>query len=127
MTKLTFNMQERMTEVFNKYGVFFAFSDEQFLRQRVEGVEYTTFGAGSVVPVKNYDAFMEEFNQLDDEHTKFNLENFTKEELILDELRNHECFYTWEIDEVVELMESKYNFTLQDVQEVFNKNKDKYN
>ena len=126
MTKLTFNMQEKMTEVFNKYGVFFAFSDEQFLRQRVEGVEYTTFGAGSVIPVENYDAFMEEFNQLDDAHTKFKLENFTKEELILEELRNHECFYTWEIDEVVELMKGKYNFTLQDVQEVFNKNKDKY-
>ena len=51
MTTLTFNMQEKMTALFNKYGVFFAFSDEQFLRQRVEGVEYTTFGAGSVVPV----------------------------------------------------------------------------
>ena len=126
MTTLTFNMQEKMTALFNKYGVFFAFSDEQFLRQRVEGVEYTTFGAGSVVPVNNYNAFIEEFNKLDEEEAKFNLEKFDKEDLILDELRNYECFYTWDINEVVEIMASKYKFTREDVEQVFNKYKDKY-
>ena len=119
-------MQEKMTELFEKYGVFFAFSKKQFDEQKKEGVEYASFGAGGLLPESNLKAFNEAFENLCKEETAFNLANFSKEELILNELLNQEAFYTYHISDTFDYLNSKYNFSREDIQEVFDKHKEEY-
>lgn len=121
-----FNFQENLGKLFEKYGVFFAFSEAQFEEKQQPGVEYAGLVGGGIIPKDNVKAFYEDFASLQNQQKEYNLKHFSKEKLILDELFNYEAFYTWEIDEAFEVLNEMYGFTKQDVQEVFNKNRDKY-
>lgn len=121
-----FNMNEKLSELFEKHGVFFAFSDAQFEAKKQAGVEYAGLIGGGVIPAGNVKAFYEDMAILNAEQKEYNLKHFSKEKLILDELFNHEAFYTWEIEDTYEVLNGMYDFTKEEVQEVFSKYRDKY-
>ena len=47
--------EQAQTELFNKTGSFFAFSNKQFKEQFKPGTKYVDCGAGLICPVKNYE------------------------------------------------------------------------
>ncbi len=53
MKYLSDYMNDRQTELFNKTGSFFAFSQTQFNEKRREGVKYVSLGAGLICPEDN--------------------------------------------------------------------------
>ncbi len=115
------NINDAMTAVYDKYGVFFAFSDKQYNDKAVDGVEYVSGGAGMVVPKEHATAVNTELNAAIDTHQAWKLETMGMNKIILDELHNHEAFYTYEIDDTVDALDG-YGFTAADVQKVFNDN-----
>ena len=118
--------KEKMTtELFNKLGVFFAFSNEQFNQNKTplkEGEKYVSIGAGGYIPKGNLDAFLEgmkSINQIGKNKVK---ENNLAETEILYELKNHESFYTGDYSDVVDMFKGTY--TEKQIRDVYNKHRE---
>ncbi len=118
--------KERMTsELFEKCGVFFAFSNEQFNENKTslkEGEKYVSIGGGGYMPKGNYDTFkegMKSINQIGKNKVK---ENNLSETEILYELNNHECFYTGDYSDVFDMFKGTY--TEEQIRDVYNKHRE---
>ena len=114
-------------QAMEKYGVFFAFSNEQFQKNKTplkEGDKYLDLGSGTFIPKSNYEAFDKEIDEIDATINKKIKANKLEEKEILYELENHEAFYTYDISDVVDLFEDKY--TEERIKMVFDKYKRKY-
>jgi len=110
----------KMTEMFNKHGVFFAFSDKQYNEAAVTGVKYTQLGSGAIVPVSNANDFVEEFNTAAQDHAAYELKKYGKEHIIDYELGNHEYQLTGDISETLSALKN-YGLTEDDVKKVIPK------
>ncbi len=117
---LTTIIQAKQTELFNQYGVFFAFSNEQFEKGKKEGVIYSQLGAGMLCPKDNVKAFCADHERVVAEVIAEDIRVNGKDAIIRRELYNYECFYTGDIDDCVEAVEP-YGFTRDDVLNEFNK------
>ncbi len=115
------NINDAMTAVYDKYGVFFAFSTKQYNDKAVKGVEYVNMGAGMMAPKEHAKAVNDELHAAIDTFHAWKLETIGKDKIILYELNNHEAFYTCEIEDTVDALLG-YGFTFTDVQKVFNDN-----
>lgn len=100
--------QDKRTILFNNVGLFFAFSNDQFHENKTplkEGEKYVSIGAGGYMPkskVKDYLEGSKLINQW--EKTEIKKLKDGKELHILHELRNHECFYTCDIEDAANVL-----------------------
>jgi len=114
--------QKMVSELFEKCGVFFAFSEKQFEENKTplkEGEKYVSIGGGGYLPkgkVKEFQEGMEAIERYGKQKVK---KNNLAEAQILDELQNYECFYTGDISDVVDLFEGTY--TVKQIRDVYNK------
>lgn len=117
--------QEKYTELMNTCGVFWAFSDEQFVEGKKKnpvdkGEKYTSIGAGGFMPSKNYQKFVDGMKEI---------ANWTKQakkdatEVILYELNNYECFYTGDITDAMPRLKD-LGYTVDEVKKVYHKNRE---
>ncbi|MEH6454859.1 MAG: hypothetical protein V7749_00925 [Cocleimonas sp.] len=114
-------IQNKQTELFNELGVFFAFGKEQFEEQKKAGVEYcTVLGAGDYVPKAKAKEFAERLSAIHREGREKALAEKGIDRIIEEELANHECFYTGEIEDAVDALEV-YDVTYDQVEAVFRK------
>jgi len=103
--------QEKNSELFNKVGLFWAFSNEQFEEGKTplkEGDKYVSIGMGGYLPKSNVEAFtsgLEEIKKWYNEEIK---KNKAEKAEIIYELNNHECFYTHDISGVVSMFAGTY-------------------
>ena len=121
MKSLSDYTQEAQTELFNKYGVFFAFSDKQFDEAKKEGVKYSSMGAGMICPTEHCKAVWEGLSAISKEGREQDLKENGKEAIILRELYNYECYYSGDIEDAVEALEA-YEFPYTDIIEVYRSN-----
>lgn len=120
--------ENKMTELFNRFGIFFAFSTKQFEESKKQGVEYVSLGMGMIVPKENVKPYMEQFQQLCKELENKYQEQVPLEDYISYQLSNHEAFYTYDIEPTLEAVRQMYpNCTEEEVQNVFSKECDKLN
>lgn len=117
-------VNEKQTELFIELGVIFAFSEAQFEEQKQPGIKYcSVLGANEFVPEKNAKEFVEQLSII---HKKGReLEEKGIERIIEEQLANHECFFTGEIDDAVDALAS-YNVTFDEVWDVYNNVSHKY-
>ncbi len=110
--------QKRYDELMEKVGIFWAFSNEQFEEGRKKyplkkGFKYQSIGAGGYFAGQFKEEFVGGMTKLNDWEKQARAEvRDTKSEIekqILHELRNYECFYNGEIDDVVDLFEGVYS------------------
>jgi hypothetical protein len=136
ITELKQKKQEMFSTAFSELGVFFAFNSEQFpeginnLKENgilLDGEKLTSMGSGGYFPSKNYNALMSE-NKKIEKWYKFQLKEIKdgKKDLILYELRNHECFYSRDISDVFEIL-IPLGITKKEIEKVYNENKDNEN
>lgn len=111
--------KDSYSEIFIKLGVFFAFSEQQYKENAVDGVEYVTSG-GSFCPKQNVKAYQEAIKAATNRAIMLDKLDNGMYKIIRRELFNYECFYTYEIDEAIAAVEP-YGYTQADVLEVFNK------
>lgn len=114
MKYLSEYIEENQTAIFNKYGVFFAFSNKQFDEAKEEGVKYVSMKMGMICPEKNVQAFTKELHECHKAGIKQDLAENGSEKIIIRELYNHETFYTDDISQVVWAL-SPYKITEKEV------------
>ena len=125
--ELKTELQNKRNELLTASRFFCAFTQEQFEKNKTplkEGEKYVDIGGGCFMPKFSYETFKVDNSLLDEtffsQIKKFKLE----EDEILYELQNHECFYTGDIDDVIEMFEDRY--TRQMIVSVYRKNYDKF-
>ena len=105
-----------------KAGAFFAFGQKQFDEAKKEGVTYVNMHGGLICPKENVATLRKEMDENFKNAIAQDLAVNGKEGIILRELRNHECFYTGDIEDAVNYV-AAYGFTEEEVRDVYLKNR----
>jgi hypothetical protein len=108
--------------------VFWAFSNTQFEEGRAkhplqEGEKYVSIGAGGYMPKRNTEALSKGIEQIEENFKRQIKEAKAREEHIIYELNNHECYYTGDITPAVDALGEDY--TAEEVIKVMNEHKNK--
>jgi hypothetical protein len=120
--------QSKYDELFNKIGLFWAFSNEQFTEGKekhpiTEGFKYVSIGMGGYFPGQNKQEYIDGMDAIKAWEKKASRElKKSRDEIekaILSELNNHECFYSGGIDDVVDLFKGIY--TINQIRAVYRK------
>jgi len=111
-------MENAQTRLFDKTGAFFAFSTSQFDEAKKEGVKYVSVGAGMICPKENTKELIETLDSIYNGAIKKDLKENGKEAIIKRELYNYECFYTGDISDAVENLDS-YGFTREEIYSIY--------
>lgn len=115
-------------KLINDCGVFFAFSTEQFHANKTplaEGEKYIHFGAGGYMPKSQKEKFFAGMDEAEKAYKKALKANRTLLDAdIVYNLANHECYYTYDITPVIQLM--KGIATPRQIQKVFDREKAKH-
>ena len=127
------DLKNKKSEKYNKLiddsKIFFAFSNDRF-KEKVDklGEKVVDIGAGGFCPSSKVKEFSSGIKNIEAWHKKTMAELKEKEafknKAIAYELNNHECYYTGEIEDVVEFFKGVY--TLEDIKKVYKKNVDKF-
>ena len=107
-----------ISAVLEKHGAYFAFSKKQFEEKQVEGVKYVTDGSGMVCPKENYEQLVKEMLEIYEEGVKQDIAENGLTAIVKRELANYECYYTNDIEDAVDALES-YGITHEQVLTVF--------
>lgn len=112
--------QLKVNELMTNCGVFWAFSNEQFLTNKTplaEGEKYVSIGAGGYMPKGKVEAFKSGMKEIKAWYKSAIKKDGLRRAYIIYELNNHEAFYTGDIDLAVEVLGSDY--TREEVLEVY--------
>jgi hypothetical protein len=115
-------INEKQTELFERTNTIFAFSNKQFEEQQKEGVTYVNCGMGMLCDERYVVELMKGLDKIHKEGIEQDIAENGLEKIILRELRNHEAYYTREIDDTYESLKP-YGVTEEQVWKMFkNKN-----
>jgi len=121
MKYLSDYMNDKQSALFEEYGVFFAFSREQFLEARKEGIKYVNVGAGMIVPKEHVEVVMKSLDEIYQNGIKQDIAENGIDAIIKRELGNYECYYTGDISDAVEALED-YGISRDQVEKIFKNN-----
>lgn len=116
--------EDRLTECFNKYSVFFAFSNKQLTEgvaklDLKDGEKVSNLGGGMFCKSSLTSDFISEFESICDQNNKNLKEKAGIESVIRYELNNHESYYTGTIEDAAEALAS-YDITDRElIQKIF--------
>lgn len=120
-------VQDKFSVVFKECNLFFAYSNEQLeegkaLNPLEEGDEYVRVAGGGILPSRHISAHLKKTGEVLAWYEDQIKENNLGEAEILYELRNHECFYTGDIEDAMDVLS---NYTEKQVREVYNTHREK--
>lgn len=118
MKYLSNYIEEAQTKVFSDNGAFFAFSNEQFNKAKVEGVKYTSVGSGLICPSENVKALLDLLDSIHEQGIKTDIAENGIKAIIHRELANHEAQITYDIEDTVSALEG-YDITEEQIQSEF--------
>lgn len=118
-------METRQTELFNRTGTIFAFSNKQFEEGKKEGITYSSLGGGMLTEKGNEIEVIESLDLIYKESIIQDMKENGKGKVILRELQNHEAFYVGDIEDTINKLED-YPITEEEISKVFQKNFAKY-
>ena len=113
--------KQKVTELIKESSMFFAFSDEQFQKNKTpaqEGEKYVHIGAGAYLPKSKVDTYINGIKSINKWYKKTVKDNKARKANIIYELGNYECWYTYELQPAIDALGSDY--TPKEVQKVFN-------
>jgi len=106
------------TEIFQKHGAFFAFSQKQFDEQKQDGVKYASMYAGMIAPADNADQLHHDLTEYAETFAKKEMAEYGASRIIQHELANHEAQITMDISDTVDAVEI-YGITYEQVKAEF--------
>ncbi len=125
MKTLSNYTEEAVSAALVKHGAFFAFSESQFNEQARPGVRYCSLGSGLICPEQNALLLSEDLEKAHHRGIAQDIAENGVSAIILRELINHEAFYTGDISDTVETLQS-YEVSRQQVIEIFNQKNSQY-
>lgn len=90
MKPLNEYVEQARTELFDKEGAFFAFSNEQLDEHKIEGVKYVSLGYGLIAPKENAKRLMEDMDKLHFQAINLRLAEYGLSRIAQYELANYE-------------------------------------
>lgn len=114
-------LEEKSTEIHNKYGAFYAFSTSQFDAAKVEGVKYTNCQGGLICPTEHTGKLITELMDNYDNGVKQDIAENGIDKIIERELYNHEAFYTGDTEATFDCLELYEGVTPEKVREIYRK------
>lgn len=115
LTKIT---ESKISALFKETGAFYAFSKKQLNEKKEVGVKYASLGGGLICPLSEAEKVNAGMNTIYKNGIQEDKEANGIEGIIKRELFNYECFYTGEIDDCVDALES-YEITQEEILAVF--------
>ena len=106
MKSLSDYTNHAQTEAFTRFGAFFAFSEKQFCEQGPPGVAYCELSTGLICPKEHAQALLEALVEINKQDIEQDIAENGIEAIIRREIANYECFYTRDISDCVEVLES---------------------
>ena len=120
ISELKKEQQDKLSAIFEKYGIFFAFSNEQFNSQKKEGVTYVRGVGGMLIPKENAKDFVDAFSRYSKDCETEYQEHVSMNDYIAYELVNNEAWYTGDISVAFEAVQILYpECTIEDVRRVY--------
>ena len=123
-------INEAQTELFDKYGVFFAFSDEQWddqVNPKLNKADHCYLTAGMYCPKANVEDFLTDHAKVVAQGRHNDIAENGLQAIIRRELNNYECYYTGDAEDAIEALKG-YPVTTEDILKVFkNKNHERTN
>jgi len=108
-----------ISRIMKEHGAFFAFSNEQFERQRDPNIlkeNYTNIKVGMICPTETALMLICDLEEAYDSHAKTVLRKYTVDQIIRYELNNHEIDVTGDITDTVDAV-AVYGITEDRVRE----------
>ncbi len=125
MKTLSNYTEQAVSAALEKHGAFFAFSQSQFEEHARPGVRYCSLGSGLICPEQNALLLSDELEKAHHRGIAQDIAENGVSAIILRELINHEAFYTGDVSDTVEALQS-YEVSRQQVIEVFNQKNSQY-
>ncbi len=121
-TDVTTENQKRYDKLLNECHVFWAFSNEQFKEGKAKnpiqpGEKYVSIGMGGYMPKKYHRELTVGLKTIG-AWKRAALKNVDATETILYELNNHECFYTGDYTDALDVL-TDLGYTEEQVKNVF--------
>jgi len=119
--------EQKHTDLFNKCGLFFAFSNEQFTENKTplkEGEKYVSIGAGGYLPKGNVKMFkdgMKDIKKWYKDEIKAGKAELRKAKIVY-ELSNYESYYTGDITDALQALGNDY--TEAEVMAIYNEQRE---
>ena len=111
--------EQAQTELFEKTGTFFAFSDKQFREQYEIGIKYADMGGGMITPAENVKEVLNALHQIQQNGMAQDIKENGIEGVIKRELENHEAYYTNDLEPVTDALEDYLEITQKDIIRVY--------
>ena len=102
MKYLSNYIEDKQTALFDRLGIFFAFSNKQFDEGKKEGVKYSSLGSGIICPVGKSEEFYDCLDKIVKAGIHQDICENGSENIIKRELSNHECYYTGDVSDCVD-------------------------
>lgn len=116
---------EKYNKEFNKTGVFWAFSNEQFEENKTHknapDNEYLSIGLGGYIHKSNKEKLDNFYKVIAPKLKKEFTNNININDLIDYELANHECYYTYDYSNVIGLVQYYFDMDSNEVFEIVKK------
>ena len=125
MKYLSEYLEEGQTAAFKKAGAFFAFSDKQFKEQYTEGIKYVSLGRGMICPEDTATTMLAELDTVIKTGLAQDVSDNGIDAIIVRELANHEAYYTGDIENTVDALES-YNIPDGLIAEIYHREAPKH-
>lgn len=118
-TALKQQYQDKLSELGNQVGLFWAFSNAQFEEGKAKNPttgKYTSIGMGGFLPSENVEKYIAGLKTAKNWYKEAK-KTVKKEEAILYELNNYECFYSGDLTDAYEALTDTY--TKEEIQNVY--------
>ena len=119
--------EKPINALLDKYGAFFAFSNEQFRDQAIKAIRYCKAGDGLILPKIHVKNFNNDYKKIIKECIQKDINENGLDNIIERELVNYECYYTYDYndDNFLQSLED-YPITKRDIKRVFHATYDKH-
>lgn len=104
MKYLSDYQKNKQSAAFDKFGAFFAFSQEQLDDKKKDGIRYASLGCGLIAPVYEAANLSHALGAIYQDAIKQDLAENGIKAIIHRELANHECQITSDYSEIVSIL-----------------------
>ena len=114
-------INEAQTKLFDKYGVFFAFGEEQWddqVNPELTKADYFHITAGMYCPKENTNDFLTDHAKVVAQGRHNDIAENGLNAIVRRELNNYECYYTGDIEDAVEALKG-YPVNKEDVLKIY--------
>ena len=118
MKSLQTYIEKEQTEIFDKYGAFFAFSKENYDKNAKQDVGYIGLGSGLVAPRINAQKIIEELDAGYKKGIQERIEEYGIDRIIQYELSNYECQLSMDYSDAFDTLKD-YGVTQEQMDEQF--------